>query len=102
MTLPYRIGFCPCCSCQILSRNEIRKWVSKRPNYREINIYFPGGKKLVSAICEGCLKNPNHEELVKAFLMAGSQGASESIRGIVKEWGCPEGSSEKAMRKIGD
>lgn len=95
---PYAKGFCPCCSTPILLKDELRRYVTKKPNFREIFITLENGSKVCSAICSDCIKNVNLNDLIEAITMDGSEALNNrKLLEDIKNWGNPVGHEERKL-----
>lgn len=87
--MSYRVGFCPCCDCQIMVQNSRGVWDSYKPNFRQADFVFKNGQKARTIICEECLNNPNIERIFASYMAEDSEAFDEKTKVLVRSFGTP-------------
>lgn len=86
----YRVGYCPVCGTQIKVQDENGRFVSIKPNFREIDMGFEDGGRIRTMICSDCLSaGPDYQEIMTALTGNDSEAFSESTKEKVKKRGFP-------------
>lgn len=87
--MAYKVGFCPCCDCQIMVRDSDGRWNSFKTCFRQANLIFEDGHKVRTIICSDCLGSPDLEGIMNAITCAESLACSDDAKKILKAKGTP-------------
>lgn len=96
--MPYRVGYCPTCDTQVMVRDTIGKWTTRKPNFREIDLYFEDGARIRSIICSECFGAPDYEKLMGAMTHVESNAFPENIKPVIKKMGLPLSHKQAGVR----
>jgi len=90
--MPYRVGYCAqCCNEQLMVRDTVGKWTTRKPNFRQADLSFGDGSKITVALCVSCLSAPNYMAIIDSVTHNESNVGDENLKSFIKSKGVPVG-----------
>jgi len=87
--MAYRMGYCPCCDCQLQVKDCFGKWSSRTPAFAQADLVFESGPKVRTMICKDCLKDVDYQKLMDAITSDDSKACADKYKTKIKAMGLP-------------
>lgn len=90
--MPYKIGYCPCCTAPIMTADARGVYNAFKPTYRQVNLTFDSGGQVRTAMCSKCVENGfNKEKLIDTICHEGTEACNKKVSNHIKSLGCIKG-----------